>query len=197
MKLKINPNNVEFMISAMDVSQYPTENKNEIALSGRSNVGKSSFINAIVGRKNIARTSSKPGKTVNLNFYNVDEQFIMVDVPGYGYAKQSKKDREKWGELIEAYLAERQELQAVVQLIDLRHKPTQDDILMYDFLKHLDLPVIVVCAKADKIAKSKVEKHLKIVRESLEVEPEDTVIDFSSVDKKNLPKVHAALSKYV
>jgi len=196
MKLKINPNNVEFMISAMDVSQYPGENKNEIALSGRSNVGKSSFINAIVGRKNIARTSSKPGKTVNLNFYDVDDQFIMVDVPGYGYAKQSKKDREKWGELIESYLAEREELQVVVQLIDLRHKPTQDDILMYDFLKHLDLPVIVICTKSDKIAKSKVDKHLKIVRESLEVEPEDTVIDFSSVDRKNLPKVYAALSKY-
>lgn len=197
MKLKINPNNVEFMISAMDVSQYPTENKSEIALSGRSNVGKSSFINAVCGRKNIARTSSKPGKTVNLNFYNIDEQFLMVDVPGYGYAKQSKKDREKWGQLIESYLAERKELQAVVQLIDLRHKPTQDDILMYDFLKHLDIPVIVVCTKADKIAKSKVDKHLKIVRENLELEPEDTIIDFSSVDKKNLPKVYAALNKYV
>lgn len=197
MKLKINPNNVEFMISAMDVSQYPTENKSEIALSGRSNVGKSSFINAVCGRKNIARTSSKPGKTVNLNFYNIDEQFLMVDVPGYGYAKQSKKDREKWGQLIESYLAEREELQAVVQLIDLRHKPTQDDILMYDFLKHLDIPVIVVCTKADKIAKSKVDKHLKIVRENLELEPEDTIIDFSSVDKKNLPKVYAALNKYV
>lgn len=197
MKLKINPNNVEFMISAMDVSQYPTEGKSEIALSGRSNVGKSSFINAVCGRKNIARTSSKPGKTVNLNFYNIDGQFNMVDVPGYGYAKQSKKDREKWGQLIESYLAEREELQAVVQLIDLRHKPTQDDILMYDFLKHLDIPVIVVCTKADKIAKSKVDKHLKIVRENLKIEPEDTIIDFSSVDKKNLPEVYAALNKYV
>lgn len=197
MKLKINPNNVEFMISAMDVSQYPTEGKSEIALSGRSNVGKSSFINAVCGRKNIARTSSKPGKTVNLNFYNIDGQFNMVDVPGYGYAKQSKKDREKWGQLIESYLAEREELQAVVQLIDLRHKPTQDDILMYDFLKHLGIPVIVVCTKADKIAKSKVDKHLKIVRENLEIEPEDTIIDFSSVDKKNLPEVYAALNKYV
>ncbi len=197
MKLKINPNNVEFMISAMDVSQYPTEGKSEIALSGRSNVGKSSFINAVCGRKNIARTSSKPGKTVNLNFYNIDGQFNMVDVPGYGYAKQSKKDREKWGQLIESYLAEREELQAVVQLIDLRHKPTQDDILMYDFLKHLGIPVIVVCTKADKIAKSKVDKHLKIVRENLKIEPEDTIIDFSSVDKKNLPEVYAALNKYV
>lgn len=197
MKLKINPNNVEFMISAMDVSQYPNENVKEIALSGRSNVGKSSFINAVCGRKNIARTSSKPGKTVTLNFYNIDEQFIMVDVPGYGYAKQSKTDREKWGQLIESYLAERQELQAVVQLIDLRHKPTQDDILMYDYMKHFDIPVIVVCTKSDKIAKSKIDKHLKIVKESLEVEPEDVVIDFSSVDKKNLPKVYAALNKYV
>ncbi|WP_462422288.1 ribosome biogenesis GTP-binding protein YihA/YsxC [Salinicoccus sp. Marseille-QA3877] len=195
--MKINPNNVEFMISAMDVSQYPTEGKSEIALSGRSNVGKSSFINAVCGRKNIARTSSKPGKTVNLNFYNIDGQFNMVDVPGYGYAKQSKKDREKWGQLIESYLAEREELQAVVQLIDLRHKPTQDDILMYDFLKHLGIPVIVVCTKADKIAKSKVDKHLKIVRENLKIEPEDTIIDFSSVDKKNLPEVYAALNKYV
>lgn len=195
--MKINPNNVEFMFSAMDVSQYPNENIKEIALSGRSNVGKSTFINAICGRKNIARTSSKPGKTVTLNFYDIDDQFIMVDVPGYGYAKQSKKDREKWGQLIESYLAERQELQAVVQLIDLRHKPTEDDILMYDYLKHFDIPVIVVCTKSDKIAKSKIDKHLKIVKESLEVEPEDFVIDFSSVNKKSLPKVYAALDKYV
>lgn len=195
--MKINPNNIEFMFSAMDPSQYPDGNMKEIALSGRSNVGKSTFINAVCGRKNIARTSSKPGKTATLNFYDVDSQFIFVDVPGYGYAKQSKTSREKWGRLIESYLAEREELQAVVQLIDLRHKPTQDDILMYDFLKHLEIPVIIVCTKSDKIGKSKVQKHLKVVRETLEVEPEDHLIDFSSVDKKNLPKVYDALSNYV
>lgn len=195
--MKINPNKVEFMISAVSDAQYPDTPLKEIALSGRSNVGKSSFINSVSGRKNIARISSKPGKTVTLNFYNMDEQFLFVDVPGYGYAKQSKKEREKWGKMIESYLTERKELACVVQLIDIRHKPSQDDVMMYDYLKHFELPVIVVCTKSDKISKNKVQQHLKVIREDLEIEDEDVIIPFSSVDKKNLPLVMNAISEFI
>lgn len=195
--MDIDPNKVKFMISAARSEQYPDTPLNEIALSGRSNVGKSSFINAVCGRKNIARTSGKPGKTITLNFYNIDEQFLFVDMPGYGYAKRSKKEREKWGTIIESYLTERKPLAAVVQLIDLRHKPTEDDILMYDYLKYFEIPVIVVCTKADKIAKSKVDTHLKVARDELEMEEEDDIIAFSSIDKKKLPETLKLLRQYV
>ncbi|WP_031544627.1 ribosome biogenesis GTP-binding protein YihA/YsxC [Salinicoccus luteus] len=195
--MRINPNNVEILISAVSSAQYPKTGLPEIALSGRSNVGKSSFINAVAGRKNIARTSSKPGKTQTLNFYNMDDQFVFVDVPGYGYAKQSKKAREEWGKMIENYLAEREELAAVIQLVDLRHKPTEDDVLMYNYLKHFEIPVIMICTKMDKIPKSKLEKHLKVVRETIDFEEDDVMIPFSAVDKKNLPKAMEAISQYM
>ncbi|GAA3724739.1 ribosome biogenesis GTP-binding protein YihA/YsxC [Salinicoccus jeotgali] len=195
--MKINPNNIDILISAVEKAQYPATGLKEIALSGRSNVGKSSFINAIAGRKNFARTSSKPGKTQTLNFYNMDDQFIFVDVPGYGYAKQSKTAREKWGQMIESYLAEREELSAVIQLVDLRHKPTEDDILMYDYLKHFEIPVILICTKMDKIPKSKLQKHLKSVRETIDLEEEDVMIPFSSIDKKNVSPVMDAISEYI
>lgn len=195
--MRINPNNVEILISAVGRDQYPNTGLPEIALSGRSNVGKSSFINAVAGRKNIARTSSKPGKTQTLNFYNMDDQFIFVDVPGYGYAKQSKKSREEWGRMIESYLAERQELAAVIQLVDLRHKPTEDDVLMYNYLKHFEIPVIMICTKMDKIPKSKLQKHLKVVRETIDFEEGDVMIPFSAVDKKNLSQAMDAISHYM
>ncbi len=195
--MKINPGNVDIIISAAGPEQYPDTGLKEIALSGRSNVGKSSFINAVAGRKNIARTSSKPGKTQILNFYDMDKKFIFVDVPGYGYAKQSKVNRQKWGMMIETYLAEREPLAAVIQLIDLRHKPTEDDILMYNFLKHFELPVIVVCTKQDKISKSKVQKHLKIVRESIDLDDSDTMIAFSAIDKYNMPEIMEAIYKHI
>lgn len=195
--MKINPNNVDIIISAVSSKQYPEMNLPEIALSGRSNVGKSSFINTIVGRKSLARTSSKPGKTVTLNFFNIDDQFIFVDVPGYGYAKQSKKDREKWGKFIEEYITEREPLAAVIQLIDLRHPPTQDDVMMYNFLKHYQLPVLVVCTKMDKIPRSKVDKHIKIIKEKIDFDPNDAIIPFSSVDKKNMDKVLDVISNII
>lgn len=195
--MKINPNNVDIIISAVSSKQYPESNLPEIALSGRSNVGKSSFINTIVGRKSLARTSSKPGKTVTLNFFNIDDQFIFVDVPGYGYAKQSKKDREKWGKFIEEYITKREPLAAVIQLIDLRHPPTQDDVMMYNFLKHYQLPVLVVCTKMDKIPRSKVDKHIKIIKEKIDFDPNDVILPFSSVDKKNTDKVLDVISHVI
>ncbi|HDH1234847.1 ribosome biogenesis GTP-binding protein YihA/YsxC, partial [Staphylococcus aureus] len=137
--MKVNPNNIELIISAVKEEQYPETELSEVALSGRSNVGKSTFINSMIGRKNMARTSQQPGKTQTLNFYNIDEQLIFVDVPGYGYAKVSKTQREKFGKMIEEYITKRENLQLVIQLVDLRHDPTQDDILMYNYLKHFDI----------------------------------------------------------
>ncbi|WAA10229.1 ribosome biogenesis GTP-binding protein YihA/YsxC [Fervidibacillus albus] len=170
----------QFIISAVSNAQYPDGNLPEIALAGRSNVGKSSFINTLIGRKSLARTSSKPGKTQTLNFYLINEQFYFVDVPGYGYAKVSKKQRESWGKMIEKYLMERPQLKGVVIIVDLRHPPTEDDRLMYDFLKHYQIPVLIIATKADKIPRGKWNKHVKITMDTLDVEPSDSVVLFSS-----------------
>lgn len=172
--------NVEMVISAVRPDQYPEDGLPEFALAGRSNVGKSSFINRMIGRKALARISSKPGKTQTLNFYKIEEQLFFVDVPGYGYAKVSKTEREAWGKMIERYITGRNELKAVVQIVDLRHPPTADDRMMYDFLKHYNIPCIVIATKADKIPKGKWDKHKKIVKETLNMEKNDPLIVFSS-----------------
>ena len=172
--------NVEMIMSAVRPEQYPTEGYPEFALAGRSNVGKSSFINKMIGRKSLARTSSKPGKTQTLNFYKIEEQLFFVDVPGYGYAKVSKSSRETWGKLIQQYMTEREHLRAVIQIVDLRHPPSADDCNMYDFLVNYNIPTIVIATKADKIPRGKWEKHKKIVRETLEMRSYDPLIIFSS-----------------
>lgn len=172
--------NVEMVMSAVKPEQYPEEGYPEFALAGRSNVGKSSFINKMIGRKSLARTSSKPGKTQTLNFYKIEEQLFFVDVPGYGYAKVSKTEREAWGKMIERYITGREQLRAVVLIVDLRHPPTEDDRMMYDFLVHYNIPVIVIATKADKIPRGKWEKHKKIVRQTLEMESEHPLVLFSS-----------------
>lgn len=194
--MKINPNNVDIIISAVDPKQYPETGLPEIALSGRSNVGKSTFINTLISRKKVARTSSKPGKTQTLNFFNIDEQLVFVDVPGYGYAKVSKKQREQFGKMIEQYLTTRNELKCVIQLVDIRHKPTQDDVLMYNYLKHFEIPTIIIATKEDKIPKGKVQKHLKIIRETLEVDSEDKLISYSSLNKDKTDNIWALLSQF-
>ncbi|MCM3611401.1 ribosome biogenesis GTP-binding protein YihA/YsxC [Planococcus sp. MERTA32b] len=173
-------NNVELVISAVRPEQYPEDGLPEFALAGRSNVGKSSFINKMIGRKSMARISSKPGKTQTLNFYKIEEQLFYVDVPGYGYAKVSKSEREAWGKMIERYITDREPLRAVIQIVDLRHPPSRDDIAMYDFMKHYDIPCIIIATKADKIPKGKWDKHKKIVRDTLEMEKTDPLIIFSS-----------------
>lgn len=195
--MKINPNNVDIIISAVDPKQYPETGLPEIALSGRSNVGKSTFINTLISRKKVARTSSKPGKTQTLNFFNIDEQLIFVDVPGYGYAKVSKKQREQFGIMIEQYLTTREALRCVIQLVDIRHKPTQDDVLMYNYLKHFEIPTIVIATKEDKIPKGKVQKHLKIIRQTLELDPEDKLISYSSLNKDKTDNIWALLSQFI
>lgn len=176
MKIK----SADIVISAVKPDQYPSEVMPEFALAGRSNVGKSSFINKLLNRKNLARTSSKPGKTQTLNFYLINEKFYFVDVPGYGYARVSKTERAAWGRMIETYLTSREQLKAVVLIIDLRHPPTADDVMMYQFLKHYNIPCIIINTKADKIPKAKWQKHMKITRETLELDPNDTIVLFSA-----------------
>jgi GTP-binding protein len=170
----------EFIISAVGPKQYPEDALPEIALAGRSNVGKSSFINKMLARKAIARISSKPGKTQTLNFFKINGDLYFVDVPGYGFAKVSKTEKEKWGKMIEQYFTNREDLKAVILLIDLRHPPTKDDQAMYGFLKHNGIPVIVVATKADKINRGQWQKHMKVVKETLELYPDDTLLLFSS-----------------
>ena len=195
--MKINPNNIELLISAVKEEQYPDTNLSEIALSGRSNVGKSTFINSMIGRKNMARTSQQPGKTQTLNFYNIDQQLIFVDVPGYGYAKVSKSQREKFGKMIEEYITTRENLRLVIQLVDLRHDPTQDDILMYNYLKHFDIPTLVICTKEDKIPKGKVQKHLKNIKEKLDLEDEDNIISYSSIKNSRQQQIWNLIEPYI
>ncbi|MFO3688972.1 ribosome biogenesis GTP-binding protein YihA/YsxC [Staphylococcus felis] len=195
--MNINPNHVDILISAVKPEQYPELDLPEVALSGRSNVGKSTFINTMIGRKNMARTSQQPGKTQTLNFYNIDNQLIFVDVPGYGYAKVSKKQREAFGKMIETYITTRQALKLVIQLVDLRHPPTEDDILMYDFLKHYDIPTLIIATKEDKVPKGKIQKHIKIIKETLELEPGDSIISYSSLNKAKAPLIWNAIDSFL
>ncbi|QIL45620.1 YihA family ribosome biogenesis GTP-binding protein [Vagococcus coleopterorum] len=189
--------NADIVISAVAPKQYPETDMPEIALAGRSNVGKSSFINTLINRKNLARTSSKPGKTQTLNFYIIEDQFHFVDVPGYGYAKVSKSERAKWGGMIETYLTTREQLQAVICLVDIRHKPSQEDIQMYQFLKYYDIPAIVVATKADKVARGKWNKHESIVKKALDFDNNDDFILFSSETKKGKEEAWQVIEKYL
>ncbi|MGD6841130.1 ribosome biogenesis GTP-binding protein YihA/YsxC [Bacillus infantis] len=190
-------NSAEIVISAVKPAQYPEESLPEFALAGRSNVGKSSFINKMLNRKNLARTSSKPGKTQTLNFYLINEMMHFVDVPGYGYAKVSKKEREAWGRMIETYFTSREQLKAAVLIVDLRHPPTKDDIMMYDFLKHHGIRCIIIATKADKIPKTKRQKHFKITKETLELEPGDDIVLFSSETGEGKDEAWGILKKYM
>ncbi|AEH53948.1 MAG: ribosome biogenesis GTP-binding protein YihA/YsxC [Weizmannia coagulans] len=187
----------ELVISAVRQEQYPEGHLPEIALAGRSNVGKSSFINKMINRKALARTSSKPGKTQTLNFYKIENKMYFVDVPGYGFAKVSKKEREKWGQMIEAYMTSRKQLKTVVLIVDVRHPPTNDDCLMYNFLKYYKIPCIVVATKADKIPKGKWASHLKTAKETLNLEKEDEIILFSSETGEGKDKVWASLMERI
>jgi GTP-binding protein len=187
----------EIVISAVKPDQYPDSDLPEFALAGRSNVGKSSFINKMLNRRGLARISSKPGKTQTLNFYLINEMLHFVDVPGYGYAKVSKKEREAWGKMIETYLTNREQLKAVVLIVDLRHPPTNDDVMMYDFLKHYDIPCVVIATKADKIPKSKWQKHMKITKETLDIDQNDQIIMFSSETGYGKDQAWSALLSYM
>ena len=178
-------------------SQYPEGDKPEFLLVGRSNVGKSSFINSILSRKNLAHTSAKPGKTQTLNFYGVNNKFYLIDVPGYGYAATDKKTHAKFGMMIEEYLEKRDNLKRVFMLIDFRLKPTEDDLLMYNFLKYHNLPVTVVATKADKVGGSKKQHNLKVILDTLDLVVGDDLVVYSSVTKLGVKEVLKKLEDLV
>ena len=181
---------VDFVTSAVRRSQYPDDKKYEFLLVGRSNVGKSSFINTLVNRKNIARTSSIPGKTQTLNFYLINEDFYLVDVPGYGFAKVSKSLKNKFGMIIEDYLKMRENLKLVFMLVDFRHKPTEDDILMYNYLKYYNIPVTIIATKSDKVSRNSYEKNKKIIIDTLNMIDSDDIILFSAINKIGKKEVY-------
>ncbi|MFD1466441.1 ribosome biogenesis GTP-binding protein YihA/YsxC [Lapidilactobacillus mulanensis] len=172
----------QMLISAVSDAQYPKAGLPEIVLSGRSNVGKSSLINRLLSRKSLARTSSSPGKTQTLNFYQVNQILNLVDVPGYGYAKVSKTQREKFGQIIEHYLESRKELKGAVILVDARHEPTEDDKAMYHYVDYFDIPILVVSTKIDKISNNQRAGSLKRIRQSLEMPSEEPLQSFSAIN---------------
>ena len=188
---------VEEPIVAVRVSQYPDDKKSEFLILGRSNVGKSSFINTIINRKNLARTSSKPGKTQTLNFYLINKEFYFVDVPGYGYANTNKKQIEKFGIMIEEYLKQRQNLKHVFLLVDYRHKPTEDDILMYKFLKYYNLPVTIICTKYDKVNRSARIKQDELIKNTLTPDLGDEIVNFSSVTKFGKDRIYEIIANII
>lgn len=173
----MNLNNVALMLSAVSKRQYPNTDLPEIAFAGRSNVGKSSLINKLLNRKKLARVSAQPGKTATINFYDIDKALIFVDLPGYGFAKVSKQEKEKWGRMIEEYLNEREQLIQVVLLVDMRHKPTNDDIMMFNWIVESGFEPVIIATKKDKVKPSQREDALNLIKETLGV---DNVIPFSS-----------------
>lgn len=175
--------NVSLVASAVRRSQYPDDGLPEFIMIGRSNVGKSSFLNTLVNRKNMARISSKPGKTSTINFFNVDDSFYLVDVPGYGYADTSREEIRKFGLMVEEYLEKRKELKRVFMLVDFRHSPTNDDKLMYDYLKYYQIPVTIVATKMDKVSSREKDKNLKNLKDTLDIVVGDNIVLFSSVNK--------------
>ena len=174
----------EFIISAVKKEQYPVDGRVEIAFVGRSNVGKSSIINALTNRKKLAKVSQTPGKTRLINFFLINNDFHLVDLPGYGYAKVSKTEKASWGATIERYLNGREELKRVVLLVDSRHKPTADDIMMHEWIKHYGYDVTIVATKSDKLSNNALRKSEKIIRDALELSSEDKLYFFSSLNKR-------------
>ena len=188
---------VEIKISAVRTSQYPEDDKPEFLIVGKSNVGKSSFINTLINRKNFAKTSSRPGKTQTLNFYYINEAFYLVDVPGYGYALTSKAVQAKFGKMIEDYLTNRKNLEHVFMLIDFRHKPSKNDILMYNYLKYYNLPVTIVATKVDKISKTAWEKYKQIILKELDIVHGDNLVLFSSLSKEGKKEIHDKIEEFL
>ncbi len=185
--MKINKSDLHAI--AVAPKQYPQDDLPEIAFAGRSNVGKSSFINSMINRTNLARTSGKPGKTRTINFYIINDSFRFVDLPGYGYAQVSKTERKKWGEIIEKFLVTRENLREVILIVDIRHEPTAQDVIMYNWIKSFGYTGIVLATKADKISKGNYAKHIKIVKNKLEIKDSNLIIPYSSEKKTNKDEV--------
>ncbi|MBQ1959714.1 MAG: YihA family ribosome biogenesis GTP-binding protein [Firmicutes bacterium] len=180
---------------AVKRNQYPEDNVPEVAFAGRSNVGKSSLLNLLTNRKSLARVSGSPGKTRTINFYRVNDSFRIVDLPGYGYAKISKSVSENWGEMMEEYFQNRQGLKKVVQLVDIRHAPSAQDVQMYDYLRHYGLDGLIVATKADKVSRNEMQKCMKVIRQTLNLGPEDIIIPVSSLKREGHDKLLAEIEK--
>ena len=178
-------------------SKIPDNPFNEVAFAGKSNVGKSSLINGLMNRKSLARTSSAPGKTQTINFYNVNDAMYLVDLPGYGYAKTSASEKEKWGKMIENYLHTSKKLQAVFLLIDIRHEPSANDKMMYDWMVYQGFTPIIIATKLDKIKRSQIQKNVKAIREGLKVKPGTVIIPFSSETKQGRDELWEVIDSFV
>ncbi len=187
----------EIVMSAVSPTQYPTDLLPEIALAGRSNVGKSSFVNTLINRKSLARTSSKPGKTRTINFYKIEDSLYFVDVPGYGYAQVSKSEMEKWGTMMSLYFEERKELKLTILLVDFRHPPSREDQKMLDFLVFNDLPVLIVATKVDKIKRSRHQKHLKQIADGFGLSSTEDILLFSSETKQGKDEAWEIIEDYM
>ena len=183
----------EFIITAVDPSGYPDNCWPEIALAGRSNVGKSSLINALLNRKAIARVGNTPGKTRVINFYNVNDELMLVDLPGYGYAKVSKAEKKSWGKLAETYLAVRKTLRTILLLVDIRHEPTEDDCIMMDYIRQTGRAPVIVATKADKISRVEYKKQTDMIRTVLNLSEDIRVIPFSSIKRIGIEEVWSAI----
>lgn len=187
----------DIVISAVSQAQYPATHYPEIALAGRSNVGKSSFINKMINRKNLARTSSKPGKTQTLNFYDIQHTFYFVDVPGYGYARVSKTEREKWGQMLEEYFTKRHTLRKVFLLMDFRHDPTQEDIQMKEFVEYYDIPYEVIATKIDKVPRGKWNKHESAFRKKLNLSKDKKILLFSAETGETVENIWSIIEQAI
>ena len=179
----------EFLISAVKKEQYPNTGVPEIAFAGKSNVGKSSMINALVNRRNLAKTSSQPGKTQTLNFYNINDEFNFVDLPGYGSAKVSKAEQAKWADMIDLYLHSRQQLKEVILLVDIRHEPGRNDLLMYEWIKSFGFKGYIIATKADKLSKSQQIKSLNNIKKTLQIKDIGLIYQFSSTSKLGVEEI--------
>jgi len=176
-------------------SKLPVNTLPEIAFAGKSNVGKSSLINGLINRKNYARTSSEPGKTQTINFYNVNEQLYFVDLPGYGYAKVSQTSREKWGKMIEKYLHQSKQLKLVFLLVDIRHEPSANDIQMYEWICYQGFRPVIIATKSDKLSRNQIAKQTSVIRKTLGMKAEDVLIPFSAVNKSGRDEIWALMEQ--
>ncbi|HHW48334.1 MAG TPA: YihA family ribosome biogenesis GTP-binding protein [Clostridiaceae bacterium] len=193
----MNTNNAKFEVSAVKPEQYPISNLPEVAFVGRSNVGKSSTINTLLNRKNLARVGRTPGKTREINFYNIDNKIFFVDLPGYGYAKVSKSKKSSWGEIIDTYLYTRYQLKLILMLVDIRHTPTDDDKIMYEWIRSCNLPHFIIACKADKISRSQVNGRLQDIKSTLNLDDKIAVIPFSSETRQGRDEVWGRIVKNI
>ena len=197
--MPLNTQNVSLRISAGIPRQFPTDKMVQVALSGCSNVGKSSLVNTLLGRKSLARVSSSPGKTITVNFYDVDKKLFLVDLPGYGFAKRSAEDKKKWSSLTDGYFTSNPNidlLKLVVQLVDSRIGPTKDDEMMIDFMNNADIPYIIVATKSDKLNKTEREKSMKIISENSYILPDTPIIYFSSLKNEGKNELWSEIFRY-